>query len=198
MNENSRYIYLIGAAIVLMSLGLWGAYKWEQGRRVTRESAIPDAIHPMFNSSNQESQSTPEKTDTIPTDNKKMVADSLMKQRKAFEGQLRSIRHEAEREGYRWQQALSQYRFREPAEECMTLLKEHGERVRDSLLGVYKSDEAKDSLMACFDREIDACHVRLLQQVFMLPTAKQALDAEQITQDEYNQIISSISKKKSK
>lgn len=197
MNENSRYIVLILGAVVLMSIGLWGAYKWQQSRHITRESASLE-LHDMFDQSAFKSEPTPSKSDTIVADDKQAARDSLMKQQQQLQLAQRTVRMAAEKEGYFWQQSLSDFRFREPAEGCMPVLEEHAERLRDSLMVVYESYENIDSLQATYDRELQVWHDRLEQQVQMLPTAQQALEAEQITQDEYKKIISSIPAGKTK
>ena len=189
MEENGRYIILIVGAVVLMGLVLGGAYVWEQHRRVTRSSAVLE-LDEMFDQSAVQPGDAKPVQDTIKVEQPAPThADTLAMQRREMSATVREVRQRAEQEGFRWQQALQAYRFREPAENCMTHMTEENGTVRDSLDEAYATHVGHDSLMRTYDRELLRWHERLSREVEMLPTARQALEAEQITEAEYRKIM---------
>jgi len=189
MEESGRYIILIVGAVVLMALALGGAYVWEQHRRVTRSSAVLE-LDEMFDQPTEQPTASRPKQDTasaealVPTH-----ADSVAMQRREMAATVREVRQRAEQEGFRWQQAVQAYRFREQAENCMARMTEESGALRDSLEQEYATHVGHDSLMRTFDRELLRWQERLTREVEMLPTARQALDAEQITEAEYRKIM---------
>ena len=186
MEENGRYIVIIAGAVVLMALGILGAYKWEQHKHITRSSATL-AMQQEFDNS-PSGASGAQKPDSVPAEQKTSSADSLAQMRREWKETQKKVRGLAEREGYRWQQALTEHRFREPAERCMERLEEEAQVVRDTIEIRYAQHAKRDSLMFFFDEELDSWRSRLREQVEMLPTARQALEAEQITEKEYEKL----------
>lgn len=71
----------------------------------------------------------------------------------------------------------------------MAKMDEESVALRDSLEEEYASHVEHDSLMRTYDRELQRWQERLMQEVELLPTARQALDAEQITETEYRKIL---------
>ena len=189
MEENGRYIILIVGAVVLMGIGMGGAYLWERHQRVTRSSAVLE-LDEMFDQSAVQPDATKPTQDTAKTEEKALThADTVKMQRREMPKTVRELRQLAEQEGFRWQQALQAHRFREPAENCMAKMDEESVALRDSLEEEYASHVEHDSLMRTYDRELQRWQERLMQEVELLPTARQALDAEQITETEYRKIL---------
>lgn len=189
MEENGRYIILIVGAVVLMGMGIGGAYLWEKHRRVTRSSAVLE-LDEMFDQSAVQAGEAKPRQDTAKVEEKTLThADSVMMQRREMPKTVREVRQRAEQEGFRWQQALQMHRYREPAENCMAKMDEESVALRDSLEEEYASHVEHDSLMRTYDRELQRWQERLMQEVELLPTARQALDAEQITETEYRKIL---------
>lgn len=107
----------------------------------------------------------------------------------------------ADKEGFRWQTELQQYRFREQAEAVLFCLEQDGEVVRDSLVTLLMDTASvfaqrvtpDDSLLLFFDERLASWQERLDTQTQLLPTALQALEAQQISDKEYSQIIKQVS-----
>lgn len=189
MEENGRYIILIVGAVVLMGIGMGGAYLWERHQRVTRSSAVLE-LDEMFDQSAVQPDATKSTQDTAKTLEKAPThADTVKIQRREMPKTVRELRQLAEQEGFRWQQALKEHRFRETAENCMAKMDEESNALRDSLDEAYATHVEHDSLMRTYDRELERWQERLMQEVELLPTARQALDAEQITEAEYRKIL---------
>ena len=106
MEENGRYIILIVGAVVLMGIGMGGAYLWERHQRVTRSSAVLE-LDEMFDQSAVQPDATKPTQDTVKTEEKALThADTVKIQRREMPTTVRELRQLAEQEGFRWQQAL--------------------------------------------------------------------------------------------
>ncbi len=195
MNENSRYIYIIITAVVLMAVGLYVSYRWKMSKGVrAQESSL--TLFDLRGSTSAFDSVQSSATDTLPSDS--VIARA--KQTKMIYTEVRDI---ADTEGFRWQTALKDYRFREPAQALLTNLEQDGVVLRDSLRQALETDStwqtnlkgrtnAQDSLLLFYDERLASWQQRLSEQIELLPTALQAFEAQQISDKEYKRILKQV------
>lgn len=178
MNENLRYLYIILAAVLLMAAGLFVSYriKMNRGVRATESNlTLSDLMSPAATDSVVAEADTLADRDTI----------RLAVERHQREQQIYKI---ADTEGFRWQTALQKHRFREPAEALLINLEQEGAVLRDSLGGLKDADV----VLPLFDQRLATWQQRLSQQTQLLPTALQALEAQQISDREYQTVLNQV------
>ena len=193
MNENWRYLYIALGAVTLMVAGLLVSYRWKMSRGV-RPSESSLTLFDLKGQVSSFDSIAPLRSDSVEPDSA-LNKQLLLKQQKTL------VRDMADEEGFRWQTELQQYRFREQAEAVLFCLEQDGEVVRDSLVTLLMDTASvfaqrvtpDDSLLLFFDERLASWQERLDTQTQLLPTALQALEAQQISDKEYSQIIKQVS-----
>lgn len=193
MNENWRYLYIALGAVTLMVAGLLVSYRWKMNRGV-RPSESSLTLFDLKGQVSSFDSIAPLRSDSVEPDSA-LNKQLLLKQQKTL------VRDMADKEGFRWQTELQQYRFREQAEAVLFCLEQDGEVVRDSLVTLLMDTASvfaqrvtpDDSLLLFFDERLASWQERLDTQTQLLPTALQALEAQQISDKEYSQIIKQVS-----
>ena len=194
MNENGRYIWIGVGAVLLMAAGLLISYTWKKNQGVHAQDSDLTLQDLSLSGSSDSIVSMPQ--DSI-------KADSLAALAKKRNQILNEVRHIADGEGFRWQTALKDIRFREPAEALLPNLEQDGAALRDSLEQAMATDSiwvkhlaghdgAADSLLLFYDEHLNSWQQRLSLQIELLPTALQALEAQQITNREYSTILKQV------
>ena len=193
MNENWRYLYIALGAVTLMVAGLLVSYRWKMSRGA-RPSESSLTLFDLKGQVSSFDSIAPLRSDSVEPDSA-LNKQLLLKQQKTL------VRDMADKEGFRWQTELQQYRFREQAEAVLFCLEQDGEVVRDSLVTLLMDTASvfaqrvtpDDSLLLFFDERLASWQERLDTQTQLLPTALQALEAQQISDKEYSQIIKQVS-----
>lgn len=193
MNENWRYLYIALGTVTLMVAGLLVSYRWKMNRGI-RPSESSLTLFDLKGQVSSFDSIAPLRSDSVEPDSA-LNKQLLLKQQKTL------VRDMADKEGFRWQTELQQYRFREQAEAVLFCLEQDGEVVRDSLVTLLMDTASvfaqrvtpDDSLLLFFDERLASWQERLDTQTQLLPTALQALEAQQISDKEYSQIIKQVS-----
>lgn len=166
--NHQTYYYLAAAAVVLLLVG--GGIAWWLGARPS------DEVQPQPYS------------DTIVTEAEDSVqVDSL--HTLTYEHVRADIMHHAGREGYRWQETMAQYHYRETAVPVLTRMVEDSWKVRDSLELVYEQVPQIDALLRQYDQLTRTTQSRLQAQIAMLPSIEDAYRAKQISRQEYLRLL---------